>query len=71
MDKFQNVKRWWHHMRSFNESEISLFPVTQTPEVMLKFTQNHTKDLDAQVGFYYISAQLHRFLFVKLISAAL
>lgn len=31
VDKYVHIKRWWYHMRSFSESEISLFPATPPP----------------------------------------
>lgn len=31
LQRFKNVRRWWYHMRSFSDSEKSLFPVTHPP----------------------------------------
>lgn len=35
VNKYVHIKRWWYHMRSFSEYEISLFPATPPPNNVL------------------------------------
>lgn len=47
MNKYVHIKRWWYHMRSFSESEISSFPATPPPN-SIKWSESY-KNFDEQV----------------------
>lgn len=54
LNKYVHIKRWWYHMRSFSESEISLFPAT--PSNSIKWSEGYknidekgNKNIDEQV----------------------
>lgn len=49
--KYKYIKRWWYHMRSFNDSEVSLFPKLDPPKVMQKVKDETL--LDQQVCDVY------------------
>lgn len=55
IDKYVHIKRWWYHMRSFSESEISLFPATPPPNYVKwpncykNIDENSNKNIDEQV----------------------
>ncbi|KAI5645155.1 histidyl-tRNA synthetase domain-containing protein [Phthorimaea operculella] len=45
---FVYLKRWWYHMRSFSEAEISLFPETPPPFI-LQTAKQQTKSISDQI----------------------
>ncbi|CAH0759307.1 unnamed protein product [Diatraea saccharalis] len=47
--KYQFIKRWFYHMRSFNNSEISLFANNVPPIVMKKVEKNTISVLNEQI----------------------
>lgn len=55
IDKYVHIKRWWYHMRSFSESEISLYPAPP-PSSSINWSkdyksiyENSNKNIDDQV----------------------
>lgn len=51
--KFQHIKRWWYHMRSFSDLEIKSFSKSHPPDIMLIMKENLSKSLNDQVGLMY------------------
>ncbi|KPJ12566.1 Histidyl-tRNA synthetase, cytoplasmic [Papilio machaon] len=47
--KYKYTKRWWYHMRSFNESEINLFPVSCSPNAFQNLQIGNDKSYDQQI----------------------
>ncbi|XP_073966004.1 histidine--tRNA ligase isoform X1 [Choristoneura fumiferana] len=47
--KYIYIKRWWDHMRSYNATEKSQFPILEPPDVMTQKPKGNSKSLETQV----------------------
>lgn len=46
---YKYIKRWWYHMRSFNVSEIRLFPESCSQNALTILQKPNAKLIDEQV----------------------
>uniref|UniRef100_A0A2A4JW78 histidine--tRNA ligase n=1 Tax=Heliothis virescens TaxID=7102 RepID=A0A2A4JW78_HELVI len=47
-NKYKYIKRWWYHMRSFSDSEVSLLPKLNLPKVLQREKDGSTLDQQIQ-----------------------
>lgn len=47
--KYPYLRRWWYHMRSFTDSEISLLPVIHPSDKLINILKVYKKTADQQV----------------------